>query len=287
MADGLPTERAFPAYAPRVASEFRASVLQVPLFGDEQLVVAAVNLHTTITASLITQGRLWSDAEKAVRYFEDELTLAPGQTRVETTILERGSILTLRHACNTVGIGMGDLWVSNALVKGATGSTMGTATLLQGYVGLFNNLAWPGSPVQDLHSGRGRIRTFAWTIAGGIAANAFVPTGRRWRVICGAVNVTTSAVVGNRSVQCLVTNGGAIVFWAESTPVQAAGGNLNYTLGPGLNSSGVAGVQAQIIPFLGDLELRAGDQLNVAINASLAGDAMTGLGLVVREWFDP
>lgn len=283
-----PIERAFPAYAPRVTSEFRASLLQIPIFGSEQLRITGVNINPTVATTLVATGRLWSDARKDVQYFREDISLPAAGAQVDRVIvLERGSLLTLRLSVSDNGIQLGDVWALAGLIEGSSGAITGVAILLQGYTAPLEILAWPGSVIQSRLGGPGAIRTIAWTVASAVAVTATVPANRRWRINTSRFLVATSAIAGGRSVQFTVTrSGGSLVFISESQPVQPAATAFFYSLVPNAVPVGSAALNVNYLPFLSDLELNGGDTIAVTINAALAGDTLTPSSLLVREWFN-
>jgi hypothetical protein len=283
-----PKENAFPAYAPRVASEFRASLLQIPLFGDENMLIQAVNLHPTVPAEVIMTGRLWSDGERQEKYWQERFTCAAnGGAGLKFVVLERGAILSFRISTDTAGITTGDVWVRVVLQKGFTGGLIFQGTIVQGYIGNFEDLSWPGRPLGSLTDGPGAIRTVAWTQQTSILLRATVPASRRWRVLSSFATVSTDATATVRSVQLFVTSGGAIIFGSEAANLQGASTSVFYTLAPGMAPTPAALQVINLIPFFGDLELRAGDNLEWTINGGIGADSITSGGVQVREWFTP
>lgn len=284
-------EHTFPAYAPRVGSELRASLLQIPLFGDEHLLVQVINIHPTLATEVVLAGRLWSEANRTVQYFDERIPApADAANALRQIVLERGALLSL--AARVGGLSAGNVWIRAILSKGLTlsGSTTFPMTVLQGYIGEFQDVAWPGSPVHLTTDGPGVIRVITWTQASALVLTATVPPSRRWRLVTGQCSLTTDATAGLR----LVTFGASVdaqgAFFSESTPQQGPGLIINYCLTPGISPSAVAPFRAQGVPFVPDLEVRAGGVL--ALRSDLgpvagAADALAGVGLIVREWFEP
>jgi hypothetical protein len=284
---GGPRERVFPALAPSVTTPFRASLLQLPIFGDEHLNLYAVNLHTTVAAELECAGRIWSDADQQIRYFAQRLTVPPGGTAAPNLQLERGALLSCRFVVLNAEITLGDVFVTAAIIKGGLGAVVGYGELLQGYIGYLNALAWPGSAVVDSGSGRGRIRSLTWTILSPSQVYVTVPANRRWRVLGGCVRLITSAVIGDRGIFATAaapsTNS---VFAGESSPAQPASMTIIYALSPGVGPSTSAGRITQLLPWLPDLELLPGFRIQVNVNGILAGDVFEGFECFVREWYN-
>jgi len=282
------TERAFPALAPAVPSELRASILQIPLFGDEHFLFQGVNLHPSIVATLQLSGRLWSDADRTVKQFSGSALLPVTATTVSTPlILERGALLSCRLSVDTAGIRFGNVWARLLLTKGRTGAITVPMTLLQGYPTNFQDLAWPGSPIQDLHASKGAIRGVTWTQDTGVDISVTVPALRRWRVLAGLMELSTAAPVAGRTLFLSVASAGTVPFGSESTPPLPAVSVQIYALAPGMVPLAAAPGNRTLLPFPVDLELFAGDRIEIVTNNAQLGDSLVGFGLQVREWFDP
>lgn len=283
---GGPRERVFPALAPSVTTPFRASLLQLPIFGDEHLNLYAVNLHPTVAAELECAGRIWSDADQQIRYFAQRLTVPPGGAAAPNLQLERGALMSCRFVVLNAEITLGDVFVTAALIKGGLGAVVGYGEFLQGYIGYLNALAWPGSAVVDSGSGRGRIRAVSWTQISVTQVRATVPANRRWRVITGVVQVTLDPAGVARRVNVEVNRENATgIFQSESNPAQAPGSSIVYSLAPGVPVSPAAGVVGQIVSLPPDLELLPGYNVQLSVTAAFGTDAMAGINLLVREWY--
>jgi len=285
------TERTFPALAPRVPSEFRASLLQIPLFGDENLLIQGANIHPTTPATVVVVGRLWSDARREIVMFREQVDLpAGGATTNKFSVLERGALLSVRVSMDTVAVPHGNTWTRVLLMKGFTGELTFGSCVVQGYPSFFNDIAWPGSPIQTVLDGPGVIRYLPFVQFSPSILTVTVPTHRRWRVLTCVVVLITDANLGARLVQVEVVHAGSTVFGADASPTQANNQTRGYSLIPGLNASAVVPTIYQGLPFVPDLELVAGDVLQIRADQGAifsAGDLFAGQVLTVREWFDP
>lgn len=283
-------ERRFPALTPRVDSEFRASLLQIPIDDDEKLQVIVFNLSTTNTIEAHVDGRYWSERSREIKsIFFSELLVAGGSVQRDISV-ERGALLNLRALSTTSpGCALGDLYFIVQIVKSLTGATTGRGTLLQGYANAFSTLAWPGSPIESLHEGKGAIRYPAWTQISPFQIAVTVPANRRWRILTGLATFLTDAAAGDRQVELSIGHGGTPIYRAEASPPHPASTLRNYALSPGLSPSAVVPARDQLIGFVGDFELVANDAvvLRTDLVFASAGDQLTGLGFAVREWFDP
>lgn len=286
--DTKPPERHIPALAPRVPSEFRASLLQIPLFGDEHLLTQIVNLHPTAAISVGIIGRLWSDEKREIQRLEEIVPVAAnGSQAVRTTVFERGALLTLSVRVLSANVEMGQAWARLVLTKGLPPGAMFPATVAQGYLGNFADLAWPGSPIQDTHSGKGWIRTITLNDLGA-TMDITVPAGRRWRIITGTVDYNLVASVNPQYVAIDVFDAtGVLVYSSLSQPQQPAGTNGLYALVPGGVLVPPAGQGFYVLPWPPDLELSPGYRLALGSRNPFVTDNMFDGFLLVREWYAP
>jgi hypothetical protein len=288
---GVPTstERRFPAPRRLPESAPVYALQALPILGDEHLFFSAQNLNLTTAAQVTLIGRLWSDDDRTVKPLSYTLTIAANSSGTNRVALERGALLTLRVQCDT-GLGPNQVYIRLSLIKGFTGGIQAIGTLLQGYFGFDTNLAWPGSPLESPLSGPGAIRNSAWTQLTPTALGLTVPSQRRWRVTTGTFTVVTDATVGARVVRLVTLVAGVDVYRSEASPSHPASTTRNYALTPGLNASAVVPFIQQGIPWLPDVELGPGDSITVDPapgSVSGAGDAYTGAGVLVREWYQP
>lgn len=284
-----PTEQTFPALAPRVGSEFRASLLQIPTFDDEAIRITVVNIHPTITVAAALIGRFWSDQRREIGLLSIDTTTAPGGVTIRNYPLERGSLLTVEvSATGTPEPTLGNVWIQVQIVKSLTGALSRGGIILQGYASNSSRLVFPGSTIESLHAGKGVIRAVSWTAPSATVARVTVPASRRWRVITGVCSVTADATVGNRGVLCQVYQNPNFIFLSESAVLQPASSNREYSLAPNITKETGASNTCALIPWVSDLELRAGDTIDLAlIGPGGPADTLVGDQLNIREWYDP
>lgn len=283
----MPVERSFPALAPRVTSEFRASLLQTPIDDDEAIVVFCQNLHPTLTLTAQVDGRYWSERTREIKPISYSFDVPADTFRVQRVSLERGALINLRlFSATTSGAALGDLYFIASLTKSLTGAITGRGTLLQGYANQLSQLAWPGSPIESAHEGKGRIRTFAMT-SFGTTMNFVVPASRRWRVITGRWSLNLGGGAFNKSVRLNVTDGANAVYAAEALPIQTAGTLEIYGLVPGGAPAAAASPCFHVMAWPPDLELLGGYTVLFGTSIFEVIDTFAAGFVLVREWFEP
>lgn len=282
-------ERVFPGAAPRVDTAFRASLLQIPLFGDDNLFFSVTNIHPTNTITGQLEGRAWSDERRDYHLFSRSMRVPPGTTVGDRIALERGALLTLRaFPFDFSGIAFGDVWFQVALVKGLQAALHGGGVLLQGYALPDSQLGWPGSPIQSLHEGKGVVRGITWSAGIGKALIVTVPSRRRWRVLSGSVGLATTGAAGARTVTLTVFGPVSAAYASEGSPTQGPLTVIRYGITPGISPTAIAPVATQPLGFAPDLELVAGMSIEVRVGGAVDPlDSLVGDSLIVREWFDP
>jgi len=265
-----------------------ASSFQYLLTGTEQLRVTAYNTDVDLTVSLV--ARVYRGDQPSIQTHAYELRALAGFTSTKDFPLSAGALLNVR--VSTPGSGtltLAQLFVQVQIISGSGSGAVVVGTILQGYCDAFNELGWPGTPLADMHSGRGHVQTRGFNNnTGPLRAEMTVPANRRLIPLCGSCTFTASGVVGNRFALVLVTNfGGSVpVFQSAFDTAITAGQStiLSIGLGTPLNPSPVTRIVT--LPFPNDLEMIAGQNLRIYITGEQAGDAMTSNGLLVREWFD-
>lgn len=115
-----------------------------------------------------------------------------------------------------------------------------------------------------------------------------VPAGKRWRLISGEFQFTTSATAANRVVELLARDAGTNrVFRIGSNLAQAASLVWFYTFGSGLSAIGetaTAGGGQVSLPCPVGLELGAGMDIGTNTVARQAADQFQACTLLVEEW---
>jgi hypothetical protein len=274
------------AFAPRGQLDF---VSQHYLSGSESLRVEVYS-HYPLPVPVTVTGRMWSQAERTIKPFQRTYpgpSGMPGTT--DTFQLEAGALLNVRLVSNTAsGLQLGHLFGRVTLMQGSTGALVPLATLVQGYFDANNEVAWPGTPLQGMHDGRGVIVESNWVqLLAPRRLEETVSIGARWRIVAGRGSIVTSAVAGNRDVLVVaVKASGFVTFAAGGLPVVPASQARAYDFGAGLNGQTAFSNNEGVLPWPDDLELAAGDAVRLQLVNEQVGDAWTGDALTIRQWMD-
>lgn len=263
-----------------------ASSFQYYLTGAENLRVTAFYRFAPLTVDLA--WRFWREQDRVIQLGADSMRVtALGVTTTKDFALDAGALVGLRIGTSQAGLQLGELWVRVQLIRGLGGATQVIGTLLQGYVTAENDLAWPGSPLQSQHDGRGAVRHLTFAGVAGPAVQLTVPAGVRWRVVTGRVVLNTSAAVGNRTPFAMALDSFGNAYWvginSVVTPPSSAGG---YAFAAAQSPSAVTALGGSHLPWPDDLELGAGDSVRVQAAGIDAADTWTPATLLVREWLD-
>ena len=281
-------ESRIPGKVPAAAIPPPASLLQWPLFGDEHLLIQVWNIHPTTDAIVKIAIRTFAEASQDVQYITQELTApATASGALIQVPLQRGALLSFRISSDTLP--PGNVWARAVFSKGLTPIAALTfpGTILQGYVGLSQDLAWPGSPIMMASDGPGVIRTYAGTPS----AKSFTFTvgpNRRWKIITAFMQATCDATASNRHVDVIAsTAAAAVLFVMGSIAFQTATQAIAYSVAPGTQAQQDASTGRQLLAFPPDLPLRGGDTLQLSLVSIAGGDSVSNGVITVREWYDP
>lgn len=254
---------------------------------DDQLIISGASSQTgeVITVNvrlLLPTGRI-----------EDmQFQLRPANTRTvlkQSFGLAEGYLLSM-SASASVAVTRGQTFLRVALQRSAGGAGQPAALILADYVTTQSVPGYPNGRILSPTEGPGQIYIYVGTNPG--AGNQWqqnVPVNARWRVRGVQSTFTTSGTAGNRFPGITVLVGGNTVWTsyclaaviASTTQLVVAGSLTPYTSGvttvsmlglpPDLVISGVTGFQMLIQSLTSGM---------------LAGDAYTGIALLVEEWLD-
>jgi hypothetical protein len=163
--------------------------------------------------------------------------------------------------------------------------------LLQGYVSPKSELAWPGSPLQHVYEGRGDLANLGWSTVTGASlyATRSGAVGRRYQVLAGRVDVLTSAVAGRAETSYLsVQDGGGTVHHIVERARRRwpPPGGARSASPRGCRRARWTSAAWSGCRFAQDLDLTPSLEVRVQVTNNQAGDAITGQGFLVRQWFD-
>lgn len=201
-----------------------------------------------------------------------------------------GAVLNLTVFASAGSPKIGQCFVIVQLIRGSGSAAIVLGTLLQGYITGTQQLAWPGSPIQDSISGGGYIRAINGTVP---ATNAnvqeTVPTGARWELLAVTVNFTADATDTQRDV--ILTYG--VLNGAAYLPItlgqKAVAGDTGDVFAW---AQGVVDNKTVVGEFWGSSSLasryimQAGESFLVTRSNGGPGDKFTAIKYTVREWLE-
>lgn len=262
-----------------------ASPFQFYLDGNDNIRVEGWN--TCAGATLEVQGRAINELGET-QAFNMVLPLTADRVRNRRDFAPvRGYILNLVVVALDAEPCIGQTFARVTIIRGLSGATIVLGVLLQGYVTSQQGLGWPGSPIEHSFAAGGYIRTIAGTTPGaGADISETVPAGARWELVRLYSWLTTSVVVGDRTVTIALSSPAITTFRSSATNSQPGAFVRNYTWGqnlpPHIDNTNLA--QDSSLPAL--TFLLAGERFTTAINNRNAGDQWGQVNYVVREWLE-
>ena len=254
--------------------------------GEDNLRVWAMSSVVNIQVSV--QGRFLDAAQGQTIPFSFPL-LAPGNRTltVQDFPLGTGYMLNILAYGPSSGVQIGQCYVCVQLVRGLFGGKTVLATLLAGYVGGFNYLGWPGSPITNMTDGPGALLNIAVSSpAAGQEWGQAVPTNARWQVLAVIFQLVTGTTVLSRMPAIAVQPTAQVDVFAGTPFQQAANLTDYYTFAPGwpyLDASGRGIIDA---PLPRELIVRGGASIYSSTSGLQATDQYSNVVLTVREWID-
>jgi hypothetical protein len=233
--------------------------------------------------------RFWREQDRQIVLTRQTLqTTDPAPSTVTKTYpLDAGALLNLRIASGSTPVHYGLVWVQVQVVRGFEGAVDVIGTVLQGFLSTQNDLGWPGSPIEKQDQAAGFIISQPPTSLGGFTARWIVPTGQRWRVICGRGVVACGGVVANRFPTVFTRDGSAQVTYLDVSEVGfPAGSTTGVSFGAGASRSVGAGSGAISLSWPSDLELNGGCDVFMDVFNGQAGDTIGSTTLFVRTRVD-
>lgn len=282
----MAAERTFQAAPVQVGRGLVASSFQYYLSGDESLEIDLWNRGGNHVVDL--SGRAWRESDRAIVPFLHTFNVLSGAAPLTRRVkLDAGALINLRVAAQTSStLDLGELFGRVRILNGFTGAVVALGTLAQGYFDADNDLAYPGTPIQSMHSGHGFIQQPSWFL-GLVPLRAIyqVPNNVRARFLCGNVNFTTSGVAANRAVVSRVLDaGGTTLFIGDNHPVQVANTTIGYNVSVGHPPSSSSAANNMQVPFPADLDLLPNYQVEMLVVNEQVGDALQLNGVVTRNW---
>lgn len=286
---GTVRERAFIASpVTSGAAQVVASPFQFLVEGEDNLRVRIWNTRQFATISV--RGRQYLRDGSLVPFERD---YTPTFDRLINTFLiplSPGYVVTLSvGATGTQQIQHGHCFVQVDLVRGLDGPLVTLGTLLQGYVGNFITLAYPGSPIVSPLDGRGALdEILIAQPAAGAGHTTTVQTNRRYQILSAAAQLNTSGVVANRFASLGVANGlGNQIFRLAHVYPQAAGGFVFYSWCVGMPLGVATTTDGEMAGIPYPLVLKPLDVITSFVTSMDAADQWSAMTLRVESWIDP
>lgn len=283
----MAVEQAYPGAAPAaIGRGLVASSFQYYLSGVESL---------RVTVQAILPGgrvdvlwRTWRESDRQIVLTRESIDYG-SVVALSTTHeypLQAGALLNVR-----VGVGSGTafyglLWVRVQLLQGQGAAALVVGTLVQGYISSQNDLGWPGSPIEKQDQTSGCIVSVAGVL-GATSVTWTVPTGERWRVICGRFTYVAGGAAGNRNPFVgAISATGDFVYVGISPIVVVAGNTFTHAFAAGHSPTPDSGPQQAHLSFPNDLELGAGWAVTASVTGAQVGDGITAAVIAIRKRVD-
>lgn len=285
----MATETAFLAEPiPAAGGKVIASPFQFYTTGEDRLRVTSVCSLTGVTIAV--QGRLLA-LDSTIQANTWTHTPHSDRTTKQTEIdIGAGAVLNLTCFASAGSPKIGQCFVIVQLIRGSDSAAVVLGTLLQGYITGTQQLAWPGSPIQDSISGGGYVRSIIGTMpAKGASVSETVPTGARWELLGIRVELDPDATGATRDVVLdIIANGvGTVLLLTNGQTAVADDVGDTFSWAQGANFSkttvgsfyGAAAAPARYI-------LNAGDKIVILRTAAGVNDQFQAPIYTVREWLE-
>lgn len=160
--------------------------------------------------------------------------------------------------------------------------------LAGGNVYALNAISWPNTGIKEPGPDIGNIEDISVDDpATGAEIFKEVPSRTIWKVKGVRFNFTTAAAAANRVVHLLFTRGGVVFAECICPTTQIISQNRNYTAYPTNAGASMADDNDIIIPIPNDIILGVEDEIKTLTTAINAGDAFTGVKIIVESFVYP
>ena len=263
-----------------------ATPFQFVLDGTENLRIVSVNSASGVALTL--QGRMLDSAGKIRPIRETHLPNSDRSAKTQDYAFGAGTILNLSVVATAGSPSIGQTFVIVEVIQGLSGNTQVLGTLLQGYVTTVQQLAWPGSPLQNSFDTNGVVRVITGTAPGlGQDVVVTVPVGARWQVLAFRVVLTTDAVGVTRVPLLQLSSSGIIYIRSLIDPGVPPGTVAQLVMWyPGASNPAAFTNAASVGVIPNETFVLAGDTLIVTAANGDAGDQFGAPIYVVREWLE-
>lgn len=277
-----------PSASPLIGQSAPLTVGGAPLYltGEDALKLTVLNSAAGVTVKV--SGRFLPMQGGGPVPFVS--TLVPATDRTASTKivpLAEGWLLNAQAIVSAGSPQTGQTFAILSLVRGVSAVAEDLFTLAAGAITSVQRLSYPGSAVANTLDGAGALRYIIGTNPG--AGNVIVetvPTGARWQLLSFKFNLSTSAVAGNRTPSLTLDDGANYYYESIAHTPTAASSNRDYLWQHGLPiviAGNTVGVWQGFSPTLW---IPSGHRIRIAVAALDAGDALTAIRYVVREWLE-
>jgi hypothetical protein len=266
-----------------------AAPFQFVLSGTENLRIRSANSLAGVTVTI--QGRLLTAAGDIQPFTYLHTPHTDRSLAQQDFGLGGGTLLTLLVFAVSGAPVRGQTFIQLSIIQGLGGGTVVLGTLLQGYVTSFQQLSWPGSPIDDSLAGRGyqHVVVIADPPAGS-AVSASVPAGARWRLQAFTGVLTTSAVAGQRKMFLAIATGGIGTAFYPGNATVPASLLCQFTwasVGFGSTIVNFANTSEMMSSTMGNENyLLAGDVVSIGSFDFNPADQFSQMRLVIEEWLE-
>ena len=179
------------------------------------------------------------------------------------------------------------MWASLELVRGQGSAALAVQSLANDFLSANSPLLWPGSANVDPLEGAGNLRSIAGTTPGaGVNLSETVPTAARWQLLAFRFRMVTSATVATRVATIEIDDGTTSYLDISPNQTQTAGQTCTYNISPG-GATGTSNADNRfLVPIAAPFFLGAGHRIKSSVLNLDAGDQISQVQYLVREWFD-
>jgi hypothetical protein len=252
---------------------------------DENLRVTSYNAVAAVTLTI--RSRVFN-LDAAILDASD--THIPNTDRsAKTSIIrtDEGWLLDGQVALSGAAPQKGQCFVVVEILRGESAAAVATRVLCAGYVTAKQPLLFPRDAIGDSLDGQGALRSITGTTpAAGANLTETVPTGARWLLLAFHYRLTASAVVATRVADLILDDGANIYYRAPPQATQTATQVMDYSAGAGVGSGFSNSSNEFLIALPVDNRLGAGHRIRTSITALDAGDQISQVQYLVREWIE-
>jgi hypothetical protein len=236
------------------------------------------------SAVVTVTGRIVSSDGRVTPFAETQVPNSDRSAKVSIFPTCEGILTNVQAFVSTGTSTIGTVAALLEVIRGREGAVLPVGTLIQGYLNSATRRGWPGSSIDALVAGAGRLRVIVGTNpAPGAEISEVVPTGARWKLRSIRWTLVAAAIVASRR-SVLTIDDGANVLWETSSAVDVTTGQTaTYNAAVGVPFF-TYGTLLYHLPLPGELWLPAAARLRT-VTANLQGTDDYGAPVYVVEEF--